>query len=393
MTGPTLLSFALLATCTVVRAYFSPDPLVDKVIPYGSIPYQVMNASDDDPRGFQTGYNICNTTTETQDSQCQTMFVNHVDGECAVQRPLLQPFRCSRRTPFLSQTSVSGHLQPPTRRKIADSEGIEVAWCSKKGHGTRIIPEGTITSLQMVKTPSYIQIAGTLNQNFINIGGTDGGELDSGGQDGEGNPMGGLVYTNAFSASNGNNGTYIQAQHWSFFIGDSAFCGKICDQTGPNPGGLCNNVYDRLGCEYNAPSDVDANTFEYCLGDDMMPVGTYVGQDGKTSVYTQPAETDSIDYDNLPSPPPPSSRTASASPLLLGMEVMTNTSVPTTGSNTGSGTAATTTVDETPRVSGGTTDSGKGSGAVPSATGKSGAVALGVSAGAVAAAFFAVLPL
>ncbi|KAF7375802.1 hypothetical protein MSAN_00469900 [Mycena sanguinolenta] len=385
MTGPTLLSFALLATCTVVRAYFSPDPLVDKVIPYGSIPYQVMNASDDDPRGFQTGYNICNTTTETQDSQCQTMFVNHVDGECA--------------------TSVSGHLQPPTRRKIADSEGIEVAWCSKKGHGTRIIPEGTITSLQMVKTPSYIQIAGTLNQNFINIGGTDGGELDSGGQDGEGNPMGGLVYTNAFSASNGNNGTYIQAQHWSFFIGDSAFCGKICDQTGPNPGGLCNNVYDRLGCEYNAPSDVDANTFEYCLGDDMMPVGTYVGQDGKTSVYTQPAETDSIDYDNLPytpTPAPTSSCTQFASAAIftdgVGVTVaagngVTNTSVPTTGSNTGSGTAATTTVDETPRVSGGTTDSGKGSGAVPSATGKSGAVALGVSAGAVAAAFFAVLPL
>ncbi|KAJ6502062.1 hypothetical protein C8R45DRAFT_1190295 [Mycena sanguinolenta] len=75
---------------------------------------------------------------------------------------------------------------------ISDSEGEEVEWYSKKGHGTR---NGAITLPR-----SYIQIAA-----YLHIGGTDGGELDSGGQDGEGNPMGGLVCTNAFKASNGDN--------------------------------------------------------------------------------------------------------------------------------------------------------------------------------------------
>lgn len=98
---------------------------------------------------------------------------------------------------------------------IADTEGEEVAWCSKKGHGTRIIPAGAITGIQYVQTPSYIQIAGTINQALLNMVGPDGGELDSGGQDGEGNPMGGLVYTNAFPSAGGNNATFIQAQHWS----------------------------------------------------------------------------------------------------------------------------------------------------------------------------------
>ena len=48
-------------------------------------------------------------------------------------------------------------------------------------------------------------------------------------------------------------------EDWNFH----ATCRKGSDQTGPNAGGLCNNVYDLLGCEYNAPSAVDANTFEY----------------------------------------------------------------------------------------------------------------------------------
>ncbi|KAJ6462906.1 hypothetical protein C8R45DRAFT_1026458 [Mycena sanguinolenta] len=376
-----LLSFVLLAA--VVKAdYFSSDPLANKVVPFNAIPYQVMTDTDD-PRGFQTGYNICNATTETQASMCQTMFVNHMDDFC-----LWAP--------------------PAPNTTISDSEGEEVAWCSKKGHGTRIIPDGAITSLQMIKTPSYIQISGTLNQNYINIGGTDGGELDSGGQDGEGNPMGGLVYTNAFKASNGDNGTFIQAQHWSFFVGNNAFCGKICDQTGSQPQALCNNIYDRLGCEYNAPADVPANTFEYCLGDDMTPVGQYVGTDGKTSTYFQPSsETISIDYDALPYTPTPAA-TSSCTPYAsaaiftdgVGVTVAAGNgagAAPTgsaSGSNSATGSA---TGSNTAKATGGSTakasGSQSGSAANPSATGKSGAVALGVSAGAVVAAFAAVLVL
>lgn len=43
-----------------------------------------------------------------------------------------------------------------------------------------------------------------------------------------------------------------------------------------------------------------------CKGDDMMPVGVYVGADGATSTYHQPAsETIPIDYDALPYTPTP----------------------------------------------------------------------------------------
>ena len=42
-------------------------------------PYQVMTDTDD-PRGFQTGYNQCNSTTEGQNSLCQTMYFNGLDG-------------------------------------------------------------------------------------------------------------------------------------------------------------------------------------------------------------------------------------------------------------------------------------------------------------------------
>ncbi|KAJ7049861.1 hypothetical protein C8F01DRAFT_1378129, partial [Mycena amicta] len=55
---------------TLVRwdAYFSTDPLVNKVVPYDKIPYQVMTDT-----GFQSDYNQCNATTENQDSLCQTI--------------------------------------------------------------------------------------------------------------------------------------------------------------------------------------------------------------------------------------------------------------------------------------------------------------------------------
>ncbi|KAF7369487.1 hypothetical protein MVEN_00278400 [Mycena venus] len=384
MPGSTLLSLTLLAVSSVVRAdYFSTDPLADKVVPYASIPYQVMTDKDD-PRGFQSGYNICNSTTENQDSKCQTMFVNHIDDFCL--------------------------WAPATPNStIADTEGDEVAWCSKKGHGTRIIPAGAITSIQLIQTPSYIQIAGTLNQAYLNIGGVDGGELDSGGQDGEGNPMGGLVYTNAFAASNGDNGTYIQAQHWSFFIGNNAFCGKICDQSKPNPQGLCNNVYDRLGCEYNAPANVAPGTFEACKGDDMLPVGVYVGTDGQTSTYHQPAETVAIDYNNLPYTPTPAP-TSSCVPYQSSVIFADGAAVtPAAGNDvSGAGASAAPTASGSGSVPAGAATGGakttggagakttgsaaaSGSGAKPSTTGTGGAAAFGVSVGAVLLGFISVL--
>ncbi|KAJ8587777.1 hypothetical protein M405DRAFT_288040 [Rhizopogon salebrosus TDB-379] len=36
---------------------------------------------------------------------------------------------------------------------------------------------------------------------------------------------------------------------------------------------LCQNIYDRLGCAYNAPNNAQKGVFEVCEGDDMSPVG------------------------------------------------------------------------------------------------------------------------
>ncbi|KIK54481.1 hypothetical protein GYMLUDRAFT_900013 [Collybiopsis luxurians FD-317 M1] len=258
---------AAAAVSYVSAQSFVSDPLVDKVVPYTAIPYQVDQHTAD--RGPQSGYNICNSTTETQDSMCQTGFMNHIDDFC-----LFAP--------------------PKPNTTIGDSEGEEVAWCTKKGHGSRLIPEGALYGVQVVQSPGYIQIVGFIDQTKLNIADGDyGGELDSGGQDGRGNPIGGLVYSNAFPSNNGDNSSYQQSRHWTYFIGGNTFCAKACDDTQPNAAALCEHIYDRIGCAYNAPSNAKNGTFEYCKGDDMVPVGQYV-VNGVTSTWTQPAETVSI---------------------------------------------------------------------------------------------------
>jgi hypothetical protein len=54
----------------------TPAPLTDYYIPYDKLPYKV------NPypylRGPQSGYNICNSTTAGDESQCQTLVVNSI---------------------------------------------------------------------------------------------------------------------------------------------------------------------------------------------------------------------------------------------------------------------------------------------------------------------------
>ncbi|THU95447.1 hypothetical protein K435DRAFT_778991 [Dendrothele bispora CBS 962.96] len=255
------LLIALAASSYAAAQSFVSDPLIDKVVPYTAIPYQVDHHTAD--RGPQAGYNICNSTTEGQTSMCQTAYVNHLDDFCL--------------------------FAPPKEATIGETEGIEVAWCTKPGRGTRLIPEGTFTGLQLVKSPGYIQIVGFIDQTKLNIPDGDyGGELDSGGQDGRGNPIGGLVYSNDLPGSTGND-SFVQSRHWTFFIGGDQFCLKVCDSTNPEAGHLCEHIYDRIGCAYNAPNTAQNNVFEACEGEDMMPVGTYV-ENGQTLTWTQPPE-------------------------------------------------------------------------------------------------------
>ena len=97
---------------------------------------------------------------------------------------------------------------------IADTEGEEVAWCTKPGHGTRVIPPGALQGVQFMRTPDYVQVVGFIDQEKINIQAGDyGGELDPHGADLRGNPMGGLMFSNAFN-SNGDNSSYEQVIEW-----------------------------------------------------------------------------------------------------------------------------------------------------------------------------------
>lgn len=67
---------------------------------------------------------------------------------------------------------------PKPDSTIANTEGELVAWCTKPGRGTRIIPSGALTGVQFMQTPDYLQVTGHINQSLINIlaGDTGGGE-------------------------------------------------------------------------------------------------------------------------------------------------------------------------------------------------------------------------
>ena len=71
------------------------------------------------------------------------------------------------------------------------------------------MPNGTIKGAHFVQTPDFVQITGTGDLTKLNIPkGDEGGELDPHGADGNGNPVGGLVFSNAF-------GTLEQIHEWT----------------------------------------------------------------------------------------------------------------------------------------------------------------------------------
>jgi len=74
------------------------------------------------------------------------------------------------------------------------------------------------------------------------------------------------------------------------FMGSNAFCFKACDPSGSRAAALCQHIYDRIGCAFNAPSAAKDGVFEACEGEPQDPPGIYTGADGQTSTYTQPAE-------------------------------------------------------------------------------------------------------
>lgn len=106
-----------------------------------------------------------------------------------------------------------------------------------------------------MRTAAYIQVVGLFNQSALNLAGNDGGgELDPHGADLAGNPLGGLVYSTGFGQYNSTlinnatlaslnstlpynnskpymNGSYVQTESWTNFVGSNVFCFKLCDPT------------------------------------------------------------------------------------------------------------------------------------------------------------------
>ncbi|PFH45492.1 hypothetical protein AMATHDRAFT_159436 [Amanita thiersii Skay4041] len=262
-----ILPFAALAisyaSAQAITGTFPPVPLASKHFQYpNNIPYKV----DTDTgliRGTQKGYNQCNSTTENQNSLCQTFFFNAIDDFC-----LWAP--------------------PDAGSTVADEEGEMVAWCTKPGRGTRLIPEGALKGVQFMKTPDYIQVVGFIDQTKINLAPEDfGGEMDPHGADLRGNPMGGIVFSTNFSP---DNKTWEQVIEWHNFMGGNAFCLKACDPKGPNAAHFCEHVFDRIGCAYNAPNNAQNGTFEACQGDNQDFPGVYT-TNGAVVTYSQPPES------------------------------------------------------------------------------------------------------
>jgi hypothetical protein len=138
-----------------------------------------------------------------------------------------------------------------------------------------------------MKTPDYIQVAGFIDQTKINIADGDyGGELDPHGADLRGNPLGGLMYSNAWSGGGDN---YQQVIEWTLFIGANAFCFKACDPAGQNDDKFCEHIYDRIGCKFNMPNQAANGTFEACSGENQDYPGIYT-ENGQVMTYTQPGE-------------------------------------------------------------------------------------------------------
>ncbi|KIY68533.1 hypothetical protein CYLTODRAFT_395198 [Cylindrobasidium torrendii FP15055 ss-10] len=263
MAAVTLFTASLLAVGVQnVRAQeatgtYPATALAEKTFAYNDLPYQV----DTDQgliRGTQFGYNICNSTTAGQDSKCQTSIVNSISDFCL--------------------------WAPDKLDIIANTEGEEVAWCTND-HGARLIPEGTITGLQVIETDEYVQMVGFINGPNINIEEGDfGGELDPHGADLRGNPMGGVVYSNHWS------GNLDQVHEWHLFISSTSFCYRICKPDSANAPANCQHIYDRIGCAYNDPNDAKDGVFEVCKGDVGLAPGLYI-ENGQTMTYTQPAES------------------------------------------------------------------------------------------------------
>ncbi|KAG6876838.1 hypothetical protein C0992_011568 [Termitomyces sp. T32_za158] len=252
-----------------------------------------------------------------------------------------------RTTPSRARPARTGAPPPSTRPPTAKTHSrIEVAWCTKNGTGTRLIPDGAITGAHFVQTPDFVQVTGVGNLTFLNIPAGDAGvrpslsvsylipphphpgrgmharthasmhrrspnkspQLDPHGQDGNGNPIGGLVFSSAF-------GQLQEIFEWTNFVSDSQFCFRAC-KPGPMAPTWCQHIYDTLGCAWNMPANYDPGVFEQCKGDSGQPMGVY---GGSTFFQGEPATP--------PAHPVPSSSSCTSTSTIANGLVAVSTSI------------------------------------------------------------------
>ncbi|KAG0140848.1 hypothetical protein CROQUDRAFT_688327 [Cronartium quercuum f. sp. fusiforme G11] len=203
----------------------------------------------------QSGYNDCGTK-DSPSSQCQNAWINGLDDFCL--------------------------FSAPTRTDVGNSERVAVAYCTQPGHGSRLMPAGTLQTAHFVQTPHYVQITGKGDFTKTMLTPKDeGGELDPHGADGLGNPIGGLVF------GKDSRGQTIQFAEWTEFIGADEFCIRACFPTADGrASAYCNHIYDTQGCYWNMPGNYE-NGFDSCKADDVEPMGEYKykGNDGQYTTY------------------------------------------------------------------------------------------------------------
>jgi len=161
---------------------------------------------------------------------------------------------------------------PPTLANISDSETLEVAYCLQQRNDARLIPDGTLTGLTILKTDFYIQAMGYGSFTNLNIPyGDEGGELDPHGATGAGNPVGGNVTSNV-------TGTDESFAEWMLYIDYNMFCFRICTNANAtfSAAEMCWHELDEMGCEFVMPAQYNFNgTFQTCDADVAMPPGWY----------------------------------------------------------------------------------------------------------------------
>ncbi|TFK49003.1 hypothetical protein OE88DRAFT_451481 [Heliocybe sulcata] len=247
---------------TTAGCSFSPASFSSSLPTY-SATYLPSNAPAQSEQG-QAGTNQCGSGAN-QTSECQNAYINSVDDWCIFAPP-----------------------EPGPDSVIGNTERIEVAWCLKSGYGTRVIPDGTVSGVYFVQTPDYVQITGVGDLTKVNIpAGDAGGELDPHGADGNGNPIGGLVFSSAF-------GSLAQMHEWTNYVSATEFCFRAC-KDGPDAPTLCQHIYDEMGCMWNMPANYSPGGFEQCQGDSGEPMGVYgtstfyQGQPSTPSAHAAPA--------------------------------------------------------------------------------------------------------